>query len=71
MDIIKAYYDHILDIFMEVYGDTIESASPGHCMKVTGLSLEVLRDLYCRLCVLETKTQIYILTEDEEETGHE
>lgn len=71
MDIIKAYYDHILDIFMEVYGDTIESASPGHCMKVTGLSLDVLKDLYCRLCVLDTKTQIYILTEDEEETGHE
>lgn len=71
MDIIKTYYDHILDIFMEVYGDTIESATPGHCMKVTGLSLDVLRDLYCRLCVLDTKTQIYILTEDEELTGPE
>ena len=71
MDIIKAYYDHILDIFMEVYGNTIKEASPGHCMKVTGLTMDVLRDLYSRLCILETKTQIYILTEDEEETGHE
>ena len=66
MDLIKAYYDHILDIFMVVYGNTIKSASPGHCMKVTGLSLDVLRDLYSRLKNLETNTQIYILTEDEE-----
>ena len=71
MDIIKAYYDHILDIFMEVYGNTIKEASPGHCMKVTGLTMDVLRDLYSRLCILETKTQIYILTEDEDLTGHE
>ena len=71
MDIIKAYYDHILDIFMEVYGDTIKAAAPGNCMKVTGLSMEVLRDLYARLCLLDTKTQIFILTEDEEQTGHE
>lgn len=71
MDIIKAYYDHILDIFMEVYGNTIKTAAPGNCLKVTGLSMEVLRDLYARLCLLETKTQIYILTEDEEQTGHE
>ena len=49
MDIIKAYYDHILDIFIEVYGETIKYASPGHCMKVTGLSSDVLRDLYSRL----------------------
>ena len=71
MDIIKAYYDHILNIFMEVYGQTIKHASPGHCMKVTGLSLDVLRDLYHRLRNLETATQIYILTEDEELTGRE
>ena len=40
MNIIKAYYDHILDIFMEVYGKSIESAQPGNCMKVTSLSLQ-------------------------------
>ena len=66
MDIISAYYDHILDIFMEVYGRTIKEASPGHCMKVTGLSLDVLEDLYGRLKNLESKTQIYILTENED-----
>lgn len=69
MDIIKAYYDHILDIFIEVYGETIKYASPGHCMKVTGLSSDVLRDLYSRLRNLGTNTQIYILTEDDEQTG--
>ena len=71
MDIINAYYNHILDIFLEVYGDTVKNASPGHCMKVTGLSMDVLRNLYKRLCILETKTQMYILTEDEELTGEE
>ena len=71
MDLIKAYYDHILDIFMSEYGSTIKTASPGHCMKVTGLSLDVLLDLYHRLKNLETPTQIYILTEDEELTGPE
>lgn len=71
MNIIKAYYDHILDIFMEVYGETIKSAMQGNCMKVTGFSMEILRDLYSRLSLLETKTQFYILTEDEDLTGHE
>ncbi len=71
MNIIKAYYDHILDIFMEVYGESIQTAQPGNCMKVTGFSMDVLRDLYGRLCLLDTKTQFYILTEDEELTGHE
>ena len=66
MNIIKAYYDHILDIFMEVYGESIQTAQPGNCMKVTGFSMDVLRDLYGRLCLLDTKTQFYILTEDED-----
>lgn len=71
MNIIKTYYDNILDIFMDVYGESITAAQPGSCMKVTGFSMEVLRDLYSRLCLLETETQYYILTEDPELTGHE
>ena len=71
MNIINAYYNRILDIFIEVYGNIIEQAQPGHCMKVTGFSLEVLRDLYGRLLLLDTKTNIFILSEDSEHTGHE
>ena len=71
MNIIKAYYDHILDIFMEVYGKSIESAQPGNCMKVTSLSLDILRDLYARLSLLNTETLFYILTEDPDMTGVE
>jgi len=56
---------------MEVYGESIQTAQPGNCMKVTGFSMDVLRDLYGRLCLLDTKTQFYILTEDEDLTGHE
>ena len=71
MNIINAYYDHILHIFMEVYGENIKNAQPGNCMKVTGFSMDVLRDLYGRLSLLNTSTQFYILTEDENLTGHE
>ena len=71
MNIINAYYDRILDIFVEQYGNIIENAQPGHCMKVTGFSLEVLRDLYERIGLLDTKTQFFILSEDPEHTGHE
>lgn len=71
MNIINAYYDHILDIFIEVYGKVIENAQPGHCMKATGFSLEVLHDLYERLGFLNTKTQFFILSEDPEHTGNE
>lgn len=71
MNIINAYYDRILDIFIEVYGKVIENAQPGHCMKATGFSLEVLRDLYGRLGFLNTKTQFFILSEDPEHTGNE
>lgn len=71
MNIINAYYDRILDIFMEEYGYNIENAQPGHCMKVTGFSLEVLRDLYGLLCLLNTETKFFILSEDPGHTGHE
>ena len=71
MNIINAYYDRILDIFIEVYGKIIENAQPGHCMKATGFSLEVLHDLYGRLGFLNTKTQFFILSEDPEHTGNE
>ena len=71
MNIINAYYDHILDIFMEEYGGNIENAQPGHCMKVTGFSMEVLRDLYGRLLLLDTKTKFFILSENPDHVGHE
>ena len=71
MDLIKAYYDYILDIFIDVYSDTIKNAKPGHCMKVSGFSFDVLKDLYSRLCKIDTQTQVYILTEDEGMSGKE
>ncbi|MCD8291385.1 MAG: hypothetical protein LUC91_07775 [Prevotella sp.] len=69
MNIIKAYYNHILDIFMDVYGKSIEAAQAGNCMKVTSLSLEILQDLYARLSLLKTNTLFYILTEEPDMTG--
>ena len=45
---------------MEVYGKSIEFAQPGNCMKVTSLSLDILRDLYARLSLLNTETLFYL-----------
>mgnify|MGYP004442707625 FL=1 len=71
MNIIDAYYSHILDIFMDVYGENIKCAQPGHCMKVTGFSIEVLRDLYGRLLLLGTNAKVFILSEDPNHDGQE
>ena len=45
MDIRKEYYNLLLETFMSSYGDTIKYAANGHCMKVTGFPLSVLKEL--------------------------
>lgn len=71
MNIIDAYYNHIINIFIKEYGEIIENAKPGHCMKVTGLTMDVLSDLYVNLSNLNTKTHIYILSEKPEHNSSE
>ena len=71
MDTISLYYDKILDIFMSEYAEQICSASEGHCMKVTGLTLEVLKKLYQKICSLNTSCKFFILSESEEDLGKE
>lgn len=39
MDLRKEYYSRMLDMFMSRYGEIIENANEGHCMKVTGFPL--------------------------------
>ena len=53
----------MLDIFMSCYGNIIENASDGHCMKVTGFPLEVLPELRNKINSRETQAECYILSE--------
>lgn len=58
MDLRREYYNRMLDIFMSCYGNIIENASDGHCMKVTGFPLEVLPELRNKINSRETKQSV-------------
>lgn len=63
MDLRKEYYSRMLDMFMSRYGEIIENANEGHCMKVTGFPLEVLTDLRHKITSRTTNSECYILSE--------
>lgn len=63
MDLRREYYNRMLDTFMSCYGNVIENASDGHCMKVTGFPLEVLPELRNKINSCETQAECYILSE--------
>ena len=63
MDLRREYYNRMLDTFMSCYGNVIENASDGHCMKVTGFPLEVLPELRNKINSRETQAECYILSE--------
>ena len=63
MDLRREYYNRMLDTFMSCYGNVIDNASDGHCMKVTGFPLEVLPELRNKINSRETQAECYILSE--------
>lgn len=63
MDIAQLYYNKILSLFVETYKAEISTAQPGHCMKVTGFSLNRLQELLKLIQEIETSTHTYILSE--------
>lgn len=63
MDIRKEYYNLLLETFMSSYGDTIKYAANGHCMKVTGFPLSVLKELRYKVLRLDGNASCYILSE--------
>lgn len=69
MDIAELYYSKILSLFVDTYKSEISSAQPGHCMKVTGFSLNRLQELIKQIQEIETATHTYILSETQ--TGDE
>lgn len=66
MNTTQLYYSRILDIFIEEYRDQLTQIKEGHCMKVVGLPLDVLENLYGRLKALDLSLQIFILSEANE-----
>ena len=66
MNTTQLYYSRILDTFIEEYKDQLTQIKEGHCMKVVGLPLDVLENLYDRLKALDLSLQIYILSETNE-----
>ncbi len=43
---INTYYKRIIDLILELHKADLESAMPGHCMKITGLGLNELEFLW-------------------------
>lgn len=66
MNTTQLYYTRILDTFIEEYEDQLTQVKEGHCMKVVGLPLDVLENLYDRLKALNLSLQVFILSEGNE-----
>ena len=46
VNILKRYYQYIIELIVDIYKTEFESAKPGHCMKITGLGNEQLLSLW-------------------------
>lgn len=66
MNTTQLYYTRILDTFIEEYEDQLTQVKEGHCMKVVGLPLDVLENLFDRLKALNLSLQVFILSESNE-----
>lgn len=62
-EIRKQYYKLLLETFMSSYGSIIKNAPDGHCMKVTGFPLSVLKELRILILRLGGKAECFILSE--------
>lgn len=69
MTIRELYYKKFLALSAEIWRDEIKLAKPGHCMKITGFTIDELRELYHILKDFNPDIDMYILSE--EETGKE
>lgn len=66
MNTTQLYYTRILDTFIEEYEDQLTQVKEGHCMKVVGLPLDVLENLFDRLKALNLSLQVFILSDSNE-----
>jgi len=64
MSNISTYYSRIINLIIELYHGEFESASAGHCMKITGLSEQELHPLWGILNEQYAHLSTYIVSEN-------
>lgn len=64
MNLSELYYNKFLALFVEEYKHELMQDKPGYCMKVTGLSLDRLEQLYPLIKEVNPSLELYILSED-------
>lgn len=64
MDLSELYYNKFLALFVEEYKNELLQDTPGYCMKVTGLPLDRLEQLYPLIKQLNPSLELYILSEN-------
>ena len=65
MELEQLYYKQFLPFVVKYYNDIIKEAKPGHCMKITGLALDELKNLISLLRPVNQRLKVYIISEDE------
>ena len=61
MNLKSLYYEKFLSLIVENYREDLKQAKPGHCMKVTGLAMNELKQLLPLLKPVNKDLQIFIL----------
>lgn len=65
MNLKSLYYEKFLSLIVENYREDLKQAKPGHCMKVTGLAMNELKQLLPLLKPINKDLQVYILSDSE------
>lgn len=65
MNLTSLYYDKFLALIVEHYREDLKQAKAGHCMKVTGLAMNELKQLLPLLRPINTELQEFILSDIE------
>ena len=65
MDLTSLYYNKFLSLIVEYYYEDIKQAKPGHCMKITGLAMNELKQLIKLLRPINKDMLVYILSDEE------
>lgn len=65
MNLSELYYNEFLALFIEEYKYELMQETPGYCMKVTGLPLDKLEQLYPLIKELNPSLGLYILSENQ------
>jgi len=61
---ISSYYQKIIDLILDLYKDDLSKATPGHCMKITGLGLSELEFLWDIINSMYPTIDTFIVAEE-------